>query len=408
MADYVYLVTEITSGDVIGELPLSGVSFESFVSAAGKLSATLTFPAIPDPGFASGLYGSGTYSEGTYGGTAVPSQQEALSRVYRSALDPVRCAVHVLRDGVPIWGGPLWLSGYTMKGRTARLQAAEWYSFLKKRLVIDEQVFTTDDLHDIVRSLVDYTQGRGDLGIDLDATLSGETLSITYAATEVTQVGKAIETLGAQLDGFEFAIDLAIDSNGDITRKLNLSHPTRGRNLDDSGLMFEYGRNIVDWTEQHDGASMAGSVTGVGKGQGEDTLLSTKEPTTPLVGYPLVEATISFKDVADQGQLDALTQAEADRRRLPVRTVTASVLADNPDLGSYRTGDEARFVIPAGTDPWHIDGMDETIRILGIKVNVDDDGGLDIVDLTLDNLPDTEATVRSDTDRRLQNLEATS
>lgn len=381
---YSYVVSQTVGGEVIAELPLSKVSYESFVSAPGQLKAELVMPGVGD------------------------AKDRALAALYRSAVDPVRCCLHVLRDGAPMWGGPLWVTGYTMATRTVTIQAAEWFSMLARRYITGF-FFAPDpvEIHEIVRDLLAYTQAKGDLGILPDSSDGGKEYQYNYYPHEQRQIAKVITDLGAQADGFEFGIDLAYDDDGNLTRTLHLDSPRRGRSVVDSKLVFEHGRNLVAWAEQNDGTQMAATVLGIGSGDGIAALQSTQSPTIPVGGYPLVEGTVSYKDVTDQTLLDDLTQAEADRVRLPVRTVGATVLPGSPDLGSYRTGDEARFVIPAGVDPYYVDGLDEINRIMGIKVTVDDDGGKDLVDLTLVNRPYTDAIRQNDLDRRLKALEAT-
>lgn len=380
MSQYTYLVTDTLTGLKVAELPLSGVSYESVLNAAGQLSATLTFPTV--------------------------AAEPVLGRIYKTALQPLRNILTVIRDGVAMWSGPIWVTGYSTSDRKATIAGADWWSLLRKRLIVADKNYVAQDPTNIARDLLTYTQGRGNLGIAASTDLTGQSVTIAYDNTQVLTIASVIETLATSTP-FDFGLDTTIEA-GALVHRLNFSYPTRGVAAANSALVFEYGRNLVDWKEQLDGTRMANFVTGVGSGSGTSVLFDTATPAVPDATLPLLEGSIAEKDVTVLGVLQNLTQAEADRAGSPVRTVGATVLADGvPTVGQYRAGDWARFIIEPNQDPWYVDGLDEKNRIIAIKVTPNDDGGPEKVDLTLVTRPTTDALIQADIERRLGALEAT-
>src|SRR6058998_1213993 len=102
MADYRYLLSDASTGLAIGELPLTVSSFTYQLNAAGQLSGT-----IPrDHRLAQDIYWA------LYGSTN--SDRE----------------ITVLRDGVPVWNGPVTLLAASLRDPSqmqVTAREASWY-----------------------------------------------------------------------------------------------------------------------------------------------------------------------------------------------------------------------------------------------------------------------------------------
>ncbi len=356
MAGYRYLAYDLLSHKPLAELPLTGVSYGQTLNQAGETSANLRLPNDP-----------------------------TLSRLFIDATIPLRRALYIERDGVLVWGGPIWQR--TLGGS---LKALEWWSLFSRRLVRDTAIYIGGDQIVIALDLVRQAQ-RGTAGaqlnIDLDGSDSGVNRDRTYNDYEANKVSEMVSQLAAVEDGFDFAIDVAYQSDGTISRTFRTSYPHRGRTGAETGLVFETGRNIVslDWPE--DGSNAANSVMALGSGD-SDTMLRVTSTRPELFdeGYPLLEDSVSLRDISVEATLtehaDALTAARGVPVVLPPVTVQGNV---DPVVGSYITGDEARFRVQSGQDVRFPDGLDERRRITAFTVKVPDSGADDeVVTLTTD------------------------
>jgi len=104
-ASYRYFVTDLITNQVIGELPMTGVSYGKALKDAGEFSGT-----IP-----------------------VTTQTKVLS-LYASTM-PGKTGLYVVRNGVCVWGGILWTRSYNVVGKTLDITATEFTSYYHHRRI---------------------------------------------------------------------------------------------------------------------------------------------------------------------------------------------------------------------------------------------------------------------------------
>jgi len=97
MTTYRYLFADLLTDEIIGELPITGVSFTQQLNQAGTLQAHLL------------LTGINTYQFNV----------EACTQ-------PGRNAIYVDRDGVLVWGGVIWNRTYNSAAHTISIAAREF------------------------------------------------------------------------------------------------------------------------------------------------------------------------------------------------------------------------------------------------------------------------------------------
>ncbi|MFL6126906.1 MAG: hypothetical protein ACJ73U_45700, partial [Actinophytocola sp.] len=98
-AVYTYLIADLRSGQILDELPLSGVTFDKKLNDTGSLRAQLN---VADP---------------------VIRRREP-----RLLTEPGRTAVYVDRDGDLLWGGIVWTSRYSGATGVLELGASDLLS----------------------------------------------------------------------------------------------------------------------------------------------------------------------------------------------------------------------------------------------------------------------------------------
>lgn len=361
MPAYRCIATDLRTGTRIAELPLTNLRFGSLLNSCGDLSATLPLPALTS------------------------TATSALAGVFNDAVDEGRRQLIVDRDGVVVWCGIVWMAPYDDNPPTRTIRAAETWSYFRRRLIASTRTFTAVDQMSIAQQLISTAiadQG-GDIGVTVESSTSGVTLTQVYNSFELKPVAEAVEQLSQAENGFDFAVDAAWNtSTGALTKTFRTSYPRRGRSFSQTGLVFEVGRNVIDWTWPTDGASMANKVYALGRSDGAASMLATAADTYQILalssggpGYPLLETTMSRTDVSVQTMLNSLAQSKLQAVSTPVTLPEITVRADvDPVFGSYITGDSCRFIVPPDTSPRFPDGLDRFVRIVGWDVSVSDDG----------------------------------
>lgn len=371
MPVYKYLAVDLLTDRLIAELPLAGVRYGQILNRAGSMDAsTLTLP-VGDANAA---------------------------RDYLDGTDPNRRGLLIERDGVIVWDG--WWRNREFKQAGFgfdQLRAEERWSIFHWREVRNTLTYsdTTDDQLAIARSLVAYAQAKpgGDLGVGAGSELSGVKRQLVVNFYEARKVGQIIEDMTDNIDGFDFTVETAVVGE-DIIRTFRCFYPRRGHTAVTTGLVFEWGSNIVDLAWPDDGTNSANSYFAIGAGEGDAMLRSTAAwPEKFDEGYPLLEDSLSLKEVSIQATLDGHAQRALQDQGVPVSLPKLTVLGDvntkgepvDPQYGSYVPGDEARISIPAGQTPRFPDGLDTYRRIVAIDVHPpDDQNGVELVDLTFD------------------------
>jgi hypothetical protein len=356
---YRYLFADLLTNDILGELPLTGVSFNQQLNQAGTLTGRLLL---------SGLSGF-------------------QFNVDASTI-PGRCALYVDRDGQIVWGGIIWSREYNSNSQSLNLAAREFESYFERRRITSDVVFTNTDQLTIAQSLFNTAQAApfGDIGVIVPTNTSGILVSRTYYGYELKQVYAAVQDLSRQLDGFDFLINCSY-SSGNIIKTLELGYPRIGTVYDVNdpfAIVFNFpAGNVVEYVYPEDGSIAANTIYGLGAGSNEGKLLATASDATKFTdGWALLEDQANYSDVTDSTLLTELTQGQVEALSYPPTTIKMVVPAFvDPVYGSYNIGDDARLII---TDSRFPTGLDEIYRIVGLNIQPGEDGP-ERVTITLTN-----------------------
>lgn len=351
-AVYRYLAYDLLTGALIEELPLTNVNFARVLNGAGELRGSLQMNRKNTNGV-------------------------SLDAAYVAATTPQRTALYVDRDGVLVWGGLIWTRSYQHSAQRLDLQGAEFWSYFRSRRLKVNKSYTNQDQLVIARDLINYAQSvtNGNIGISVPVATSGVLRDRTqYFGYERKPIAEAVEQLAAVIDGFDFGIDVNYDVGGEPSAQLNFGYPRRGRIAQANELVFELGRNMFDFYWPEDGSNGANSITGIGAGEGVSMLLVDITDAELLdAGYPVLDDSISFKDIANVNTLADHVVSELQIRS-GVRIAAKFVVLSTTDVpyGSWVMGDDARFRIYG--DARFPDGLDTYLRIVGDSLDVSDAG----------------------------------
>lgn len=179
--------------------------------------------------------------------------------------------------------------------------------------------------------------------------------------TEPMDILTAIEDLSGRDDGFDFAF------NKD--REFDCYYPYRGS---DTGLVFEYAKNILGYSFDIDAGPGAIATDVLAKGSAAS---ATATSATGQATYGRVDA---FQPIPDNAGATGVIQGYADATLAtigePLFVPTITIDATHPDnpWGSYWLGDTVTVRIKAGDGSYvNIDGQ---YRITAISVKINDLG----------------------------------
>jgi len=365
VAVYTYLSADLLTGTVREELPLTGVRWSKVLNGPGALNANIRY----------------THPKAT-----------------RANLDPGRTAIFVRRNGLVVWGGILWTARKVKGNDVLSLGCEGFWSYFRRRRLRHNIKFTNVDQLTIFKELIRYTQGQpvtqatsgngtypqpnGDIGVLLGDETSGVLRVKTINGFERSIVGNELESLASLSGGFDFAIEVTEPTSHNFVKTLRLGYPRRGRR---TNIVFEQGKNVklLDW--QIDADRLENRVDALGSGEGPAMLISTAQDTNVLdQGYPLLDGTVSHKDVTRLETLAAHAQRRLTEHKLPVSIPVLSLrVTEEGEVGSFIEGDECLVRADDGFVQF-----DNYYRVIEYLVDVSNEGD-ETIDITF---AESEAT----------------
>lgn len=330
MANYRVLYTSLVTGTVLGELPVSSVSYSHVLNSPGSFSAVLALdPDNPE---------TQVMAQPVTSESVTLVEIEPPSPVAVGSLIPAGTGVYIERDNVILWGGILWTSVANVEANTLTIAGEGFMSYFRRRHITADVTFSATFQENIAKSLIDTAQlaAGGDLGVVTTSVASGKARDRTYLGIERKSVGEAIEQLAAVNDGFDFYFDSSWVSNT-IQTSLVTRYPTGGATTD---YVFELGTNAALMNVTEDGTTVTSVSEAIGAEYGDEAVFSQKTDPALHSTYPRLEVVESYSDVRRTSTLDDHAQRRLDRGSEPMRRVQALVYADSlPKLGSYLVGD---------------------------------------------------------------------
>jgi|GEM_PF-1335408 len=347
--EWTYLVGDLRSGLIAGELPLYNVRMSKTLGESGTVNASL---------LVSGAVRGDLYQLTT----------------------PARTALYALRGDRVWWGGIIWTRRYNSQSGMLDVGGADWWSYFNHRKVLPvlnpgDEVSTrvtefAGDQNQIARDLVAQAQSHtgGDIGVQLDGSLSGVERSRTYYGYELNSVGDALTALQNVEGGPDMMFDCAptLDGQGRPVRLLRIGAPTLGQL--GTAHVLEYGGNVAGYSWQSDGARMATRWFAVGAGMDYSQLTAwAQNESRHADGWPLLEGESNYSTVESLSTLQGHAEADLWAARLPVALASMDMVpGKSPGVGEISPGDDARVVID---DDFFRAGLDTRMRVVSITVS---------------------------------------
>lgn len=364
MPSYRYLLCDLLTDQLLGDLPLTGVSFDRRLCRTGSFTGSLT---------------------------ASNREQVQLAKMVHAYAG--RAALWAYRGSELWWGGVLWAAPAAQGPRggvSMDLSAATFDSYAWHRRLYADKTYTATDQGIIIPDLWRTLQSdpRGNIGMVALDQPTGVLRDRTYLASEHTKVGQLIEDLGDVIDGPEHTIDTYLDESGNRIKRLRVGQHL---GVTDARMVFQRaargGGRVVEWSHVAD--AVDGGTTFQVRGDapnnvGEDSepLLSVRADRGDLLdaGWPLLDVTEDRPGVSDQATLDGYAGALAEQNGGAMRTSGYTVEVGNTGWSPNRLGDAVRLKL---ADLWHENTTDLTVRPVGCKVTPPEKGKSEQVELLL-------------------------
>lgn len=173
---YRYVLTDLVTNTVLGELPFSGVSYGCGLKAAGSFS----------------------------GSTPVVLGKTNGYDLYETTM-PGRTGLYVMRNDVCVWGGIIWSRNYDLQSRSMNVTGQEFTSYLHHRSIW--KTYTSDYgatavAHDNGVGVADYIDLTLNTGLAVGTLSPGSTVQLFFSGTgtgKYDQPYKVISQLGDKL-----------------------------------------------------------------------------------------------------------------------------------------------------------------------------------------------------------------
>ena len=347
---YRYLFANLLTNEIIGELPLTGVSFTQQLNQAGTFQGHLLLSGINSAAF----------------------------NVDASTI-PGRCALYVDRDGRLVWGGIVWGREYNSTAQTLTFSAREFESYFERRRITQDVAFDNIDQLTIAQTQVNDAQSatNGNIGVQVGTETCGVNISRTYYYYELKTVYGALQDLSRGQNGFDFNIDVKY-IDGVPSKVLELGYPQYGTvysPTNPSAPVFSFpAGNMVEYVYPEDGSIAANTIYALGAGSNEGKLIAISQNAPFLAdGWPLLEDQGNYSDVTDATYLNQLALGQMNAVSYPPTTlkVVVPAYADPVYRSTYEIGYEARVII---TDNRFPNTLDAIYRIIGLSVQPGEDG----------------------------------
>jgi hypothetical protein len=286
---------------------------------------------------------------------------------------PGRTALYIQRNGALIWGGIIWSRTYQSQAKVLSMTLQSFESYFNKIILEETITYTNMDQRNIVCALVMHCMQKDncDIGIQIDPNYpfsGGVMRTVTFYAYDTQSYGKALEYMAEYDTGLDWTVEVYFDEDGRPSKLLRVDN-VLGATMENTGLVFEYPGNVLDYYWPENASRGASSVIGTGAGDGDAKLITKLTNQSQIAaGYPDYQEVYTNSDVSVADTLSAQTGSELQRLAIPISVPTINI--DPADVsfpfGSWGIGDYARFIVEDERFP---DGLETSVRIIGYNAS---------------------------------------
>lgn len=272
-------------------------------------------------------------------------------------LFPYISYLDIFRYNTKVWSGVLSKISGNVGAETGSMNLTfSGYLHLLEKMFMGAlgETYTATDQGTILWTMLNnfQSQPNGNYGITSGNVSTGILRDRTYSAFK--NIYDAFIEMCAVINGPD--IDITIE------KALNV-YTHKGHRLNH---VFEYGKNISDFSFSIDGDSIINNFIAVGSGEGIDMLYSSAHNMQSQEKYGLCQGVMSKPDVIILDTLTGYAQGGVSEFGEPTNINALKMMITNdPPMGSFETGDEIRVKV---NEKWL--SFDKYLRIKKISVDV--------------------------------------
>jgi hypothetical protein len=360
-ATYYYLVADLRTNAIYGEIPIEGASFDRILNGAGN-----------------------------FNGATHMDNRMLDNDALIDYTEPGKTALYIYREDTIVWGGILWARWYQSQGKSLQFSAQTFESYAYRRVrrplvpdVYNEgQCLIISDLWDKMQTLNPYS----DIGVNLETSFPGSDVvrTLTLNPWDLRTYGETIEEITGYDNGCDYTIQVT-EVSGVPTKNLDLWYPGLGStSVTTTNNVLDYPGNIKNYyyTENASEGNTKYFVAGDGDGKGK--IVGVQEDTTKMSvdGYPRLDKVVDGNGVTLQATADRKAAAALMNGPVPQEKWQFDISGQEiPVFGSYMIGDTFQVNLE---DPRFPSGRQATIRVVGWSVNPTSSSNVEDLSLVLE------------------------
>lgn len=346
-ADYRVLIVDTRSGAVLDDLPFSGFTLNATVDWSRHDTMTVDVPL------------TGT--------------DERRVRFTGIAFEPWKRSLCLVRNGAPVWAGPLITTSW---GHTSVTFGCGGLSrLLDARMIfmnlVGSLTLVSSARDAIVRLFVTATDDGGAYVLPLDPQAEdglGSLEQRSWMARDLPTIYESIKKIVEEDGAPDVRLEASLNANlSQLTWRARYGTPHLGRV--DPYVAWDFPANIMSLTGDLDGSSLLTRGFMLGDGQEDDRVIVDATNSLTSQGYPVLEradrTAVSTRDV---NVVKALADSYVAVNTNQASSWNVAVDQEYPGLDGWSLGDNAKFRV---SGHWFLSDGEHIRRITGYTLTAD-------------------------------------
>ncbi|MFF4531446.1 hypothetical protein ACFY1P_19520 [Streptomyces sp. NPDC001407] len=313
-AAYSVVQTDVKTGNVITDLPVTAIQFTHSLNAAG--TATVGIPLF-----------------------APEADPESLT--------PGVSGLAILRNGEPVWAGILWALAADIAAGTLSLSASGFHSHYQGRHFVNGWTAKSLEQANIIKAWFDYFNANNGIGTEASQLQpTGHLRTTVWTRYELKNVAEAIEQLADNIGGFNFRyVPYWVTAGKKLGHRFVMT--SRSGAAASHVLTHRVNCNVTGVSYDSTALCTVAYATGADKGNGEklvgifrNTSLAARMPERVMVG--------SYTDVKETQTLIDKAQATINAGAVPVAIPELTLYPDQFSPLDFVPGDVTAIDVDAG------------------------------------------------------------
>jgi len=344
-AEYFYVVADLRNDNILGEIPVEGVSFDTILNSAGNFQ----------------------------GATHLDNRMLDNDTLI-DITPPGRTSLFIYKESEIVWGGIIWARWYQSQGKSLQFSAQtfESYAYRRVRRPLVPQIYTLKqtEIIDAMWGDMQTLNPYSSIGVGNPGWAAGSDVvrTVTLNPWDLRTYGETFDEITGYDNGCDYRIRVYED-NGVPIKYLDLMYPRLGSgSITTTHNVLDYPGNIKNYYYTENASEGNTKYFAAGDGDGKGKVIGTAEDTAKMVsGYPRLDKVISVQGVSILASATRKAQAALLKGPVPQEKWQFEISgSDAPVFGSYTLGDSFQVNIE---DPRFPSGRQTTIRVVGWTVS---------------------------------------